>query len=59
LVQVDIEQGKTLHLKLLAKGQVNSIGEREIFFEMNGHLRSIFVKDMDAMKVLRWLLVVY
>jgi pyruvate carboxylase len=48
---VDIEQGKTLHLKLLAKGQLNKIGEREIFFEMNGQLRSLFVKDTEALKV--------
>ena len=26
-------------------------GEREVFFEMNGQLRSVFIKDKEAVKV--------
>ena len=27
-------------------------GEREVFFEMNGQLRSVMVKDKEAVKVI-------
>ena len=49
--QVEIERGKTLHVKTLAKGDKNKLGEREVFFELNGHMRSVFVKDEEALKV--------
>ncbi|ELT98600.1 hypothetical protein CAPTEDRAFT_229262 [Capitella teleta] len=47
---VEIERGKTLHLKTLAKGDLDAMGRREVFFELNGQLRSVFVKDNEAMK---------
>jgi pyruvate carboxylase len=49
-IDVEIERGKKLHIKTLAKGDITPMGEREVFFELNGQLRSILVKDLEAMK---------
>lgn len=49
--QVEIERGKTLHIVVLAKGDLNKQGEREVFFELNGQMRTMLVKDKEAMKV--------
>nr|XP_003230059.2 PREDICTED: pyruvate carboxylase, mitochondrial [Anolis carolinensis] len=48
--EVELERGKTLHIKALALGDLNRAGQREVFFELNGQLRSILVKDTQAMK---------
>lgn len=50
-LQVELERGKTLHIKALALGDLARGGQREVFFELNGQLRSILVKDTRAMKV--------
>jgi len=51
---VEIESGKTLYIKPLAISELNSkTGEREVFFELNGQLRSIFVKDNSASDKIR------
>ena len=43
---VDIEQGKTLIIKLMAVGDVSEkTGTREVFFELNGEMRSVSVED--------------
>lgn len=43
---VDIEQGKTLIIKLLAIGEISKkTGTREVFFELNGEMRSVTVDD--------------
>ncbi|CAM9501038.1 pyruvate carboxylase, mitochondrial [Lampetra fluviatilis] len=47
--QVELERGKTLIIKALALGDLNK-GHREVFFELNGQLRSVLVKDTKAMK---------
>lgn len=52
VTQVELERGKTLHIKALALGDLNKAGQREVFFELNGQLRSVLVKDMVAMKVI-------
>jgi pyruvate carboxylase len=52
-IQVNIERGKSLHVIVLAKGDLKKTGEREVFFELNGQLRTIFVKDAEAMKEIR------
>ena len=49
--QVDIDRGKTLHIKTMAVGDLTKLGEREVFFELNGQLRSLLIKDNEAMKV--------
>lgn len=51
--QVELERGKILHIKALALGDLNKAGQREVFFELNGQLRSVLVKDTVAMKVRR------
>ena len=44
-VAVDIEPGKTLIIRLMAVGEVDQRGEREVFFELNGQPRIVRVKD--------------
>ncbi|ODV78997.1 pyruvate carboxylase [Suhomyces tanzawaensis NRRL Y-17324] len=45
-LSVDIEQGKTLIIKLLAVGEISQLtGTREVFFELNGEMRSVTVDD--------------
>lgn len=34
----------------MAEGKLNSKAEREVFFELNGQMRSIFVQDKEASK---------
>lgn len=51
--EVTIEQGKTLHFKTLACSlDLNPEGEREVFFELNGQLRSVFIKDQSMASAL-------
>ncbi|XP_041926569.1 pyruvate carboxylase, mitochondrial [Alosa sapidissima] len=49
-IEVELERGKTLHIKALALGNLNKIGQRGVFFELNGQLRTVLVKDTLAMK---------
>lgn len=54
---VTIEKGKTLAIKTLAVAEdLTKNGEREVFFEMNGQLRSVFIKDKEAVKVIKQIL---
>lgn len=49
--EVTIEKGKTLGIKTLAMAEdLTENGEREVFFELNGTLRSVFIKDKEAGK---------
>ena len=48
---MELERGKTLHIKALALGDLNKVGQRGVFFELNGQLRTVLVKDTQAMKV--------
>ncbi|CAB3387025.1 Hypothetical predicted protein [Cloeon dipterum] len=51
--EVTIERGKTLGIKTLAMAEdLTANGEREVFFELNGQLRSVFIKDKEAVKEL-------
>uniref|UniRef100_A0A3Q4GY65 pyruvate carboxylase n=1 Tax=Neolamprologus brichardi TaxID=32507 RepID=A0A3Q4GY65_NEOBR len=52
--QVELERGKILHIKALALGDLNKAGQREVFFELNGQLRSVLVKDTVAMKEMKF-----
>lgn len=49
--EVEIETGKTLHLKIIAVGEVNKEGKREVFCEVNGQLRAFHVDDKNEVKV--------
>ena len=42
---VDLERGKTLIVRLVAIGEVHEDGTRTVFFELNGHPRSLRVAD--------------
>ncbi len=44
-VEVEIETGKTLIMKLISIGDAHADGTRNIYFELNGQQRQIVVKD--------------
>ncbi|XP_064543526.1 pyruvate carboxylase, mitochondrial isoform X1 [Drosophila montana] len=51
---VTLERGKTLSVKALAMAaDLKSNGKREVFFELNGQLRSVHIPDKEAMKEIR------
>lgn len=51
--EVTIEKGKTLGFKALAMTEDLTVnGEREVFFELNGQIRSVMVRDKEAVKEL-------
>jgi len=48
---IELEHGKVLHIVVLAIGEIMvETGEREVFFQVNGQLRSMKVKDKAAIK---------
>ena len=49
--EVQIEPGKTLNLKILAIGEANKQGKRELFCEVNGQLRPFWIEDKKETKV--------
>jgi len=48
--QVEIEEGKTLIIKLLAVGPLNATGKRDVYFELNGEARVVGIVDTNAGK---------
>ncbi|XP_034234094.1 pyruvate carboxylase, mitochondrial isoform X1 [Thrips palmi] len=49
--EASIEKGKTLSFKTLAMADdLTPNGEREVFFELNGQMRSVFIQDKEARK---------
>ncbi|KAA3670972.1 pyruvate carboxylase [Paragonimus westermani] len=52
LVKVELEPGKTIYIKMLSVSESLGDGRREVFFEMNGQLRSLLVVDKEASKTL-------
>lgn len=49
---VEIEKGKTLHISTLAMSDLKAEGKREVFFELNGQLRTMYIKDKSAQKTI-------
>ena len=47
-IAVDIEQGKTLVVKLVSIGELQDTGYRTIYFELNGQQREIRIRDASA-----------
>lgn len=45
---VEIEEGKTLIIKLLAVGPMDGSGKRDVYFELNGEARAVGVMDKNA-----------
>ncbi|CAB3228398.1 unnamed protein product [Arctia plantaginis] len=53
-IDVNIARGKTLHIKTVAVSEeMTAAGEREVFFELNGQLRSVFIRDVNASKEMK------
>lgn len=51
--EVSIEKGKTLHIKTLAMAEDLTLnGDKEVFFELNGQLRSVLIRDKEGVKEL-------
>ncbi|WP_458414192.1 pyruvate carboxylase [Schinkia sp. CFF1] len=48
-IEVKIEQGKTLIVKLVSVGQTQRDGSKVVYFELNGQPREVIVKD-ESMK---------
>ncbi|HHW38744.1 MAG TPA: pyruvate carboxylase [Bacillales bacterium] len=47
-IEVEIEQGKTLIVKLVSIGQPQQDGTRVVYFELNGQPREVIVKDENV-----------
>jgi pyruvate carboxylase len=47
-VAVDIEEGKTLIIRLISVGDVHADGTRPVAFELNGHAREVRVRDLEV-----------
>ena len=43
-------KGKTLMVKVFAISELRQGGHREVFFELNGQLRSLMIQDKSATK---------
>ena len=46
-IEVEIEKGKTLIIKLVSIGEPTHDGNRVIYFELNGQPREISIQDMN------------
>ncbi|MBD1380947.1 pyruvate carboxylase [Metabacillus arenae] len=44
-IEVEIEQGKTLIVKLVSVGEAQTDGTRVVYFELNGQPREVIIKD--------------
>jgi len=47
-LDIQLEKGKDVNIKMTAIGHTRDTGDREIYFEMNGQPRSVFVADQTA-----------
>lgn len=47
-IQVEIERGKTLIIKLISKSKPDHNGNRQVFFELNGQLREVTIRDLEV-----------
>jgi len=48
-IKFEMYKGKTFDVKLAAIGQLQESGKREVFFELNGSPRSLFITDRSAL----------
>jgi len=53
VIKLEIEEGKTLIVKLLAVGEPHADGKRTIFFELNGQPREVEVLDRSLASSVR------
>ena len=47
-IEVEIETGKTLIVKLISVGQPQADGNRIVYFELNGQPREVVIKDENV-----------
>jgi pyruvate carboxylase len=47
-VAVDIEEGKTLIIRMMSIGDVHADGTRPVVFELNGHAREVRIRDLEV-----------
>ncbi|SFL57566.1 pyruvate carboxylase [Salibacterium qingdaonense] len=47
-IEVEIEQGKTLIVKLISISRPHDDGNRIVYFELNGQPREVMIKDQNA-----------
>ena len=47
-IKVEIEQGKTLIVKLVSVGEAQKDGTRILYFELNGQRREVVIKDQNV-----------
>ncbi|MDR7236149.1 pyruvate carboxylase [Neobacillus drentensis] len=47
-IEVEIETGKTLIVKLVSMGHPRADGTRVVYFELNGQPREVFIKDENV-----------
>ena len=47
-IEVEIEQGKTLIVKLVSIGEAQKDGTRVVYFELNGQPRELVIKDQNV-----------
>ena len=47
-VNVEIQKGKVLYIRLIQIGELDETGQRIVFFELNGQSREIIVRDANA-----------
>lgn len=50
-LQIQLEKGKMIHVQMVTEGELRADGQREVFFDYNGQMRSVFVRDNEATKV--------
>ncbi len=47
-IEVEIEQGKTLIVKLVSVGEAQADGMRTVYFELNGQPREVLIRDENV-----------
>ena len=51
-VSLDLERGKTLYVRLRGIGEVDDMGHRDVYWELNGEARVLRVADSAALAAL-------
>jgi pyruvate carboxylase len=52
-ISVEIEEGKTLIVRMVAVGELGPDGQRDVFFELNGQPRSLRIPDKSATQTVK------
>jgi pyruvate carboxylase len=52
-IEVDLEKGKTLIIRLLGVSDLDPKGQRRVFFELNGQPRTVEIADRNAAQSVR------